>query len=106
MQVHYSALPNESMVNYYEFLINKVFKTLPMKEEGNPDLLKYLDSLKREIMGNMTLVNNLKFDGYFITLLNKIQFLISEDYDNAVCRKTVFECIDLVNKLKSEYKLL
>ena len=105
MQVNYSALPNESMVNYYEFLINKVFKALPMKEEGNPDLIKYLDSLKREIIGNMALVNNLKFDGYFITLLNKIQFLINEDYTNAVCRKTVFECIDLVNKLKSEYKI-
>lgn len=105
MQVNYSILPNESMANYYEFLINKVFKTLPMKEECNPDLGKYLESLKREIIGNMTLVNNLKFDGYFIALLNKIQFLISENYDNTVCRKTVFECIDLVKKLQSEYKL-
>lgn len=103
MRINYQELPDSHMINYYDFLIGKVFKVLPMKEQNNVDLQKYLESLQREIVGNMTLISDLKCDGYFITLLNKIQFLISNDCENPVCKSTVFECIDLVNKIKAEY---
>ena len=105
MRVIYQEFPDSHMLNYYDFLIGKVFKVLPMKEENNSDLKKYLESLQREIIGNMTLISDLKCDGYFIALLNKIQFLIGNNYENDVCKSTVFECIDLVKKLKSEYRI-
>ena len=103
MKINYQMIPSEHFSNYYGFLIGRVFKILPMKEANNLDLGKYLESLQREVIGNMSLVNDLKYDGYFIALLNKIQFLISQEYDNVVCKTTVFECIDLVKKVQKEY---
>lgn len=103
MRINYQELPDSHLINYYGFLVGKVYKVLPMIESGNVDFAKYLKSLQREIIGNMRLVDNLKYDGYFMALLNKIQFLISETYTHEECRATVFECIDLVKKVSNEY---
>ncbi len=99
IKTKYYAIPNQYFANYFKFLIGRVWKILPMQEEGNVHLKKYMESLQRELIGNMNLVESLKSNGYFITLLNKIEFLISGEYDHSVCRKEVFECIGLVEKI-------
>lgn len=99
MNIIYQNMPAKHLQNYYGFLIGKVYKILPMKEQNNQDLSKYLESLQHEVIGNMKLLDDLKYDGYFIALLNKIQFLISSNYTHEECRATVFECIDLVKKI-------
>ena len=37
------------------------------------------------------------------TVLNIIQFLISEEYTNEVCKKEVFKCIRILQKIKNKY---
>jgi len=103
VETKYYAIPNEYFSNYFKFLIGKVWKILPMTEENNQHLEKYMEGLQRELIGNMNLVENLKSDGYFITLLNKIEFLINEEYDIGICRKEVFECVELVKKIESRH---
>ena len=87
VKTKYYAIPNEYFANYFQFLVGRVWKILPMSEENNKHLKGYMESLQRELIGNMNLVEDLKYDGYFITLLNKIEFLISEEYNHEVMRK-------------------
>ena len=103
IETKYYAIPNQYFANYFKFLIGRVWKILPMTEEENIHLKDYMESLQRELIGNMNLVESLKYDGYFITLLNKIEFLINEKCEHKVLRKEVFECVDLINKLQSKY---
>lgn len=106
VKTRYHDIPNQYFANYFNFMIGRVWKILPMTEEGNLHLREYMESLQRELIGNMNLVEELKFDGYFITLLNKIEFLISQKYNHDVCRKEIFECIDIINKLSEKYKII
>lgn len=105
IETKYYAIPNGYFANYFNFLIGRVWKILPMKEEGNKYLKRYMESLQRELIGNMNLVEELKHDGYFITLLNKIEFLINGEYSHDICRKEIFECVELIKKLQNRYMI-
>ena len=39
----------------------------------------------------------------FITVLNTMQFLISEEYSDKVCKKEVFKCIRILEEIKEKY---
>ena len=103
IEVKYSLLPHNSFCNYFDFLINKTYKILPMKEENSLTLKSYLESYQRELIGNKELVDVLVDEPQFITVLNTIQFLISEEYTNEVCKKEVFKCIRILQKIKNKY---
>lgn len=105
IKTKYCEIPNEYFANYFQFLIGRVWKILPMSEEDNKHLKDYMEGLQRELIGNMNLVEDLKYDGYFITLLNKIEYLISEECEHETIRKEVFECIDVIKKIQKKYKL-
>lgn len=106
IKTKYYAIPNEYFANYFKFLIGRIWKILPMSEEDSVYLKEYMESLQRELIGNMNLVEDLKYDGYFITLLNKIEYLINEQYTHETCRKEVFECISIIEKISNKYQIL
>lgn len=105
IKTKYESIPNQYFSNYLEFLVGRVWKILPMREENNQNLQEYMEGLQRELVGNMHLIDDLKYDGYFITLLNKIEFLINEEYTHEVCRKEVFESINIIEKISTKYDL-
>lgn len=105
IETKYQFIPNQYFSNYLDFLVGRVWKILPMTEEDSKHLKEYMESLQRELIGNMNLIEDLKYDGYFITLLNKIEYLINEDYTHEVCRKEVFECVDIVKKISEKHNL-
>ena len=72
-----------------------------MKEENSLTLKSYLESYQRELIGNKELIDVLVDEPQFITVLNIIQFLISEEYTNEVCKKEVFKCIRILQKIKN-----
>ena len=83
--------------------INKTYKILPLKEEKSDTLKSYLESYQRELIGNMNLVPLLVNEPKFITVLNTIQFLISEDYSENVCKREVFKCIRILEEINNKY---
>lgn len=103
IEVKYGLIPKESFCNYFEFLINKTYKILPLKEENSKTLKSYLESLLRELLGNKELVIILIGEPRFITVLNTMQFLISEEYTVKVCKKEVFKCIRILEEINSKY---
>lgn len=105
MQVKYGLLPSEIFCNYFDFLIGRTFKILPLKEEGNKTLKSYLENFQRELIGNQNLFTVLVDEPSFISVLSSIQFLIDEKYDTTVCRKEVFKCIHILEKIKKKYSI-
>ena len=103
IDVKYELIPKESFCNYFKFLINKTYKILPLKEENSETLKSYLESYLRELIGNKELVSVLVNEPKFITVLNTMQFLISEDYSINVCKKEVFKCIRILEEINLKY---
>lgn len=99
----YENIPDQMLVNYLKFLINRVFKILYMQEENNPDIDKYMTSILRELTGHKELIEAIRYDGDFLSLMNKIQFLIGDYSDHYIVRKEVLECINIVKKLQKRY---
>jgi hypothetical protein len=103
IEVKYGLLPKENFCRYFEFLINKTYKILPLKEEKSDTLKSYLESYQRELIGNMDLVALLVKEPKFITVLNTIQYLISEEYSDKVCKREVFKCIRILEEINEKY---
>ena len=103
IEVKYGMLPKENFCRYFEFLINKTYKILPLKEEKSETLKSYLESFQRELIGNMDLVNILVDEPKFITVLNTMQFLISEEYSDKICKREVFKCIRILEDINNRY---
>lgn len=103
IEVNYGLIPKENFQNYFKFLINKTYKILPLREENSSTLKSYLESYLRELIGNKALVSSLVDEPKFITVLNTLQFLISEEYSVSVCKKEVFKCIRILEEINSKY---
>ena len=103
IEVEYGVIPKESFCRYFNFLINKTYKILPMKEENSITLKSYLESYLRELIGNKALINTLIDEPKFISILNSLEYLISEDYSNDVCKKEVFKCIHMLEEINKKY---
>ncbi len=103
IEVEYGLIPNECFCNYFKFLIDKTYKILPMKEENSITLKAYLESYQRELIGNKRLIHLLVNEPQFITILNTIQYLISEDYTADICKKEVFKCIRILQNINEKY---
>lgn len=103
IETRYENIPNQMLVNYFKFLVGRVFKILYMQEENNPDLTKYLEGLLRELTGNLDLIIAIRYDGDFLLLMNKIQYLTSDYSKHSIVRKEVFECVSIINKLQKRY---
>lgn len=103
IDVRYGLLPKENFCKYFDFLINKTYKILPLKEENSATLKSYLESFQIELIGNKDLIYTLVDEPQFITVLNTIQFLITEEYSVKTCKKEVFKCIKILRNISDKY---
>ncbi|MDF2951043.1 MAG: hypothetical protein K0S18_626 [Anaerocolumna sp.] len=103
IEVKYGLLPNESFCRYFDFLINKTYKILPLKEECSETLIDYLESFQRELIGNKELVSILKDEPQFVSVLNTMQYLIDNEYSVKICKKEVFKSIRILKDINKKY---
>lgn len=103
IEVKYGLIPNENFCRYFKFLINKTYKILPLKEANADTLQSYLESYLRELIGNKELIKFLVNEPRFITVLNTMQYLISEEYTISVCKREVFKCIHILEEINDKY---
>lgn len=96
-------IPIEALQNYLRSLINKVYKVLPMKEEKCTTLNSYLLSLKNELIGCYELWGVLKDNPQFLAIINIINYLSTEEYNEATCKREVFKTIHLIENLQKEF---
>ena len=81
-------------------LINQTYKLLPNREEGT-DWEKPLQTILEELAGMQRLMN-CGYSEIFFPLFNKLEGLYSlvEDDDFLCYRRTIFECLGLMNELQ------
>lgn len=76
-------------------LTNQLWKLIPMWE-NNEDWNKQLESVIIDIAGKDEIFLH---NSHFLQLLSKLEGLRVEDTEFVIYRKTVFECINLINEV-------
>lgn len=96
-------LSNAVIKKYLGLMIGRFYKILPIKEDGEPSLIKYMESFQREMLGCKSLVAALNNDGEYLTLLSILQYLIDNDCSTEIVRSEVFKAIRVCEKLQERY---
>ena len=81
-------------------LTNQMWKLIPMREH-NEDWLKQLDTVILEIAG----LNEIFIGPHFLQLLSKLEGLKTQETSFELYRKTIFECISLLQELNRGIRL-
>jgi hypothetical protein len=104
INLKYGEIPNDLFKNYLKCLIGKIYKILPMYEQNDTNLKKYLESFQIEIIGNIDLINKLKYDGNFLVLLGTLEYFVNNEIDKnngkEIYKREIFKCIDIIKKIK------
>lgn len=96
-------IENKLISNYLESLIDRFYKILPMKENCEQTLPRYMESLLRELIGFDKLVSFISYDDRYLTLLSIVQYLIDNDVDVDIVRTDVFRAINILKKIRKKY---
>ena len=88
----------EDMENNVRRLTNQLWKLIPMREHEE-DWQKQLQTVLLEIVG----LNKLFVGPLFLPLISKLEGLSVKETDFDFYRKTVFECINLLQEVVKNY---
>lgn len=99
MMIKYNIeISNEALASNLKRITNQIYKLLPNREEGI-DWETPLSTIMEELAG----MGRLLFDQQdtFIPLLSKLEglFTLQNEDDFFLYRRTIFECLSLVNGL-------
>lgn len=97
-----TAIPDQCVTNYLDALVGKIYKILPMKEDGAEFLPQYIDWRIREMTSFRDFVQVVGEDADFLSLI-LIMNSISTQEDVSSVRHDVFEAISLCKKLRRKY---
>jgi hypothetical protein len=100
MRTKYGEVSEELVSNYYDRLVNRVFKLLPLKEEENPTIAVYLESIMLELVGGKELSDDFKNNADFLSLIMTLEGL-SQITNMITYKREIFKCINIVRKLQS-----
>lgn len=94
----------EMLSNYFRALINLFFKILPIWESGEQSLGTYMKSLQAELLGCKELIEAIRNDASFVTLVAILQYLIDHpETPTSVVKREVFRAISICNKLRAKH---
>lgn len=91
--------------NYFDALVNQVYKILPMREHESKTLDRYIRRLTAEVVGGAEFYPHLTEDAYYAALLNILQYLSGHCQEESVekTKQLVFEGIRVCEKLRDRY---
>ncbi len=96
---------NKAIANYFNSLLGRVFKILPLYEnlESRKYLFKYIQSLLYEFEGLPDYMNNIKASTDFIIIYSTLEEISNEslfDDDNSdFIKSEIFKCINLIKRI-------
>lgn len=96
-------LPDQIVENYFDTLVNQFYKILPIWESGEPTLPVYIRSLQREMIGCRSLMDELRGDGRYMTLLAILQRFADGGLTVQEVRSDVFRAISICKQLRAKY---
>jgi hypothetical protein len=99
-----NKIPRQSFYLFLDSMIGKLFKIIKLKDNNVDTINTYISSLQIEFIGGMSLMHELKDDARLVSIISVLQYFIDNEYDFEVCKREVFKCIDIINKLKNKYE--
>lgn len=98
------SMDEKAFRDYISVLANKkIYKILPLYEEKNKGVSKYVDSLLLELKGLGKVFEMLDANADYITLLATFEALSDEcfnfDASNEVVKREVFKCITVTKRI-------
>lgn len=103
VKVNLEYFPDEYLINYIKYLIDKLFSVLYTYENSRDTLSSHIESIIIELRGNKELISKIKYDPKFVTLISTLVFLSENNCEHKTVKKEVFKCIDIVEKLNKQY---
>lgn len=93
------TIPTESIVKDITRLTNQLWKLIPMRENAE-NWQKQLNTVIIDIAGLNEVFSS---DPLYLQLLAKLEGLLKIEPDFYIYRKTVFECISLIQEVKNGF---
>lgn len=100
IKTKYGKVTDESLDSYLKGLIPRIFKILPLKEEEYETLDIYIDSLLREMIGLANVVDELKLNTNYLSIIGTLENLLDEN-DIKIFKRDVFKCLDIIKKMRN-----
>lgn len=95
-----------TLKKYFEVLVNKIFKILPIVENNEASLESYLDSLFIEVSGCRELITVISDDPMYISMLSTLTWIKNHVNDKDCTfkriRREVFHTISICKKLEDQ----
>jgi hypothetical protein len=95
-----NSLTNKELVLYFKRLIGKIYKIMPMKENIDKTLEKYLDKLIYQLLGGSSLVLS---DSLFVEIilnLESLRYIEDIQIHNSIVKETMSLCEKIIKKLE------
>jgi hypothetical protein len=92
------VVDNMKLDKYCDRLVGRVYKLLCIREEDAQNAKKYLESFLVELKGASKYFGN---NSYFASLIFSLEG-IRDVTDYNLYKRKIFECINIVNKIKKE----
>lgn len=106
IKTKYDGFVNETdVLSYYDRLIGKVFKLLPIYESSKKDFKNEYEKLMHELLSGEEILLN---GGFYIELINKLEGLPDlphKPFTKSKFSKRIVECIDVIEKIREEMGL-
>lgn len=104
MTEYIDYIDQQSLENYLNSLIGKLYKLLPIRENSPETFPTYSRGLRDELFGFKGLVIALSHDPSYVSIMSMLQnFIDSPECPVEDVRREVFSMISLCKKLISRY---
>lgn len=96
-----SLIQNYMVAQYLERIIGRLYKILPLKEDGEDTIQEYIDGLLTELVG-VDLIDCMPDQPYYMSVVAIVAYLNDNIQTCPVkkVRRNVFRAISLCKKLK------
>lgn len=89
--------------SYLDNLVDRTFKILPLHEESNDGVYRYIQSLSYELFGLQGVIKDLDVDADYIILLATFEVLSDEVLsfaESALIKREVFKAINIIKRMR------
>lgn len=85
--------------DYFNYLINCIYKILPLKEEENDGLNDYIDGVLIQLYGSLHAYPDLNHNQKYLSIINTLEYLKNNGYTVKQCKREVFRCINILQHM-------
>lgn len=96
---------NVRLARYMSALVGRIFKILPLWEEGSETLGEYMKSLQLELIGLYNFEPGVYDDELFLSIIATLQYLIDHpECKVGTVKREVFRTIGVCNSIRDRYQ--